>query len=106
MGTIALNVTGFGTPHLIAGSSAPTNITVLTGNVNQTFPPGFQSAPFFTSLPEQMIGFMPLTDCSYIDCRDSELCGYVSPVFGDVGVRGASYTNDVSGFYVNWTNYV
>lgn len=58
-----------------------------------------------TQNPTQVVGFVPLTPCDYIECRTFCECPYVNPVFGNSGVVTSTYENDWNTFLVDYSLY-
>lgn len=56
---------------------------------------------------KQVIGFMPLTDCAYSECRTSPDCTYITPVLAENSASrtGDIYKNDRSAFLVDFPSW-
>ncbi len=50
--------------------------------------------------PQQIIGFVPLTDCTFVECRTWRNDCYYNPVFGVTSAKTASYENDMNSFFI------
>lgn len=83
-------------------SKSAVSITPAGGSAGVTSgASGKLTSDALTVFPYQLIGFVPLTLCSFSECRTFNGSCYLNPVFGTQNEIGSTYENDLSTFYIN-----
>lgn len=85
----------------------PTPVPVVVMGGSKPPPTIIGSLPFFNT-PNQVVGFVPLLDCAFSECREfDEICCWKNTVFGDKSLTAnvPSYENDWNTFLVSFTRF-
>lgn len=81
-----------------AGGSLQPVLGAATQGGSRPPPGGTNPVPVTFPLPVQIVGFVPMTDCSFEECRClPEPCCYCNPVFGVAPKGGTIGTNVIAG---------
>lgn len=81
--------------------SATAISVATTGGSSGLISGGFVTATavVLTVDPIQLLGFVPMVDCSFNECREFFGKCYNNPVFGTININSSTYENDVSNFF-------
>lgn len=88
-------------PTYASISDTPVRLTPVGGSTGTiTGASGSAITLIIDPLPQQIIGFNPLTGCSFEECRTFPGNCYINRAFGTIGAISPAYNNDFAGWFV------